>query len=575
MRRELARRHPADPHLWALAYRQIRGKPLLDIPAVAGILRDPHPRIVIQKSAQAGISEALVNLGLWAADTQVAGRGHVLYVLPTQSQAEDFVQTRVDTAFHESAYLRSRMQPEPPTIRRKPDNLRVKRLGLGYVYFRSSESARQLTSIDADRVILDEYDFMPETAFGLAERRLSSSADGRLIMASTPRHPEAGINAQYLRSDRRRYYLTCRACGLSQPLDWPDNVDQDNARVVCRKCRARIDVLSPGEWVAEAPGNAAVHGYHLNRLYSPFANIRELIDASDGYSIAATERFQNDDLGLPYVPPGGGVTPDDLDRCRADYDMGDYGGERTVMGVDVGDPHLHVVIREVPVLGQVGPRFSRLRFADVVSSFDELTALTSRFNVQGMVIDEQPERRLARQFVREHFGGLARYVESGDLEWVRDERVWRIPRTEWLDELFSRVRAGTLTLPKQARELGGRVRDGMGEYYREMLAPQRMYERDRHGNPVARWREGARADHFAHAEIYCLVAAGSELIRQRNTGMMQAANGYGPAPTIERRIHEAIYGPRQGVTYSGPVLPSDRPVERELPRMPDFDKGEW
>jgi hypothetical protein len=33
-----------------------------------------------------------------------------------------------------------------------------------------------------------------------------------------------------------------------------------------------------------------------------------------------------------------------------------------------------------------------------------------------------------------------------------------------------------------------------------------MIERDAQGNPRAVWREGSRADHFAHAEAYCLLA---------------------------------------------------------------------
>ena len=53
---------------------------------------------------------------------------------------------------------------------------------------------------------------------------------------------------------------------------------------------------------------------------------------------------------------------------------------------------------------------------------------------------------------------------------------------------------------------GGRVADGSGAYYRELLAPQRTLEQDAQGNWVARWSEHGRADHFAHAEVYCRAA---------------------------------------------------------------------
>ena len=82
----------------------------------------------------------------------------------------------------------------------------------------------------------------------------------------------------------------------------------------------------------------------------------------------------------------------------------------------------------------------------------------------------------------------------------------RLERTQAIDEMVERFRAGTTELPRDARRLGGRVADGSGAYYRELLAPQRTLEQDAQGNWVARWSEHGRADHFAHAEVYCRAA---------------------------------------------------------------------
>lgn len=46
----------------------------------------------------------------------------------------------------------------------------------------------------------------------------------------------------------------------------------------------------------------------------------------------------------------------------------------------------------------------------------------------------------------------------------------------------------------------------MGEYFREVLIPQRTLVPDSNGTRVAKWIDGGRDDHFAHAEGYCLVA---------------------------------------------------------------------
>src|SRR5215213_10808221 len=81
--KERARRNPTDPHAWAMANRTIAGHHMIDIPALAAIARDMHPMVVVQKSAQVGMTELGVNLALWAADTGHADRGNALYLMPT------------------------------------------------------------------------------------------------------------------------------------------------------------------------------------------------------------------------------------------------------------------------------------------------------------------------------------------------------------------------------------------------------------------------------------------------------------------------------------------------------------
>ena len=68
------------------------------IPALHAIYQDDDPLLVIQKSAQVFASEFLVNTALWAADTKQGGHGNALYVMPTQTQMDDFSQARFDKA---------------------------------------------------------------------------------------------------------------------------------------------------------------------------------------------------------------------------------------------------------------------------------------------------------------------------------------------------------------------------------------------------------------------------------------------------------------------------------------------
>ena len=248
-----------------MAYRTIGASPLDHLPYLADIARDEHPFVVIQKSAQVGVTELLINYALWGADSGYAGRGNILFLMPTQNVMDDFSQSRVDRALQDNRYLRSRLQPEPPR-RKGADSKRLKHLGPGYIYLRGADSRRQIASVPADLVILDEYDQMGDGVLELAQKRLTSSRAGRLIVASTPRYPEAGVNRLFLQSDQRRFYLPCPHCQLRQYLTWDTNVDLDRAVVVCRECRKPMDVSARGQWKPTAPGNSAIHGYHLSRL---------------------------------------------------------------------------------------------------------------------------------------------------------------------------------------------------------------------------------------------------------------------------------------------------------------------
>ena len=351
----LAMRNPNDPHAWAMAYRRLRGGLLRHLPYLAEIARDRHPYIVVQKSVQVGISELIVNMMLWAATTRFAGRGHVLVLHPTNALMNVFTQTRIDSAIQDSSAIRRLLQPEPPR-RKHPDSLHVKRIGDGFISLRGAESRRSIVSFDADWVFLDEADRMEEDIYELARRRLASRADPRFWAVSTPRYPEAGINALFLQSDQNHWELGCTACGLWQQPNFEMNIDVDRGLRVCRDCRVKLDVLAPGRWVPAAPGNEGIRGYHVPRLLSPRLDVRAMIEASEATSPAAVQEFFNSDLGEVYAPPGGGISADDLDRCRREYSWEDYDGQTCDMGVDVGGEVLHVVSREHAPKGADGRR---------------------------------------------------------------------------------------------------------------------------------------------------------------------------------------------------------------------------
>jgi hypothetical protein len=192
------------------------------------------------------------------------------------------------------------------------------------------------------------------------------------------------------------------------------------------------------------------------------------------------------------------------------------------MGVDVGVT-CHVIIREatpLQVMGNDVPFRARLRFAGTVTSFAELAPLMEKYKVDATCIDLYPETQLVTQFAT----SCRRRVFLADYDHYQpghklsgDMRTISANRTDVLDEMVDRFRRGLLPLPADARYLGGRVKEGYGEYYREMMALGRTLERDAHGNPRAKWVDNRKADHYFHSEVYCMLADA-----YRRTGLIKA-----------------------------------------------------
>jgi hypothetical protein len=336
--------------VWAVNYRRIRGG-RFNVPApLVELYRDQAKEVVVAKSAQVGASEWAVNLALWAADSRAGGRGVGLYVFPAISQLGDFVRARIDTAVEESAYLSERVQPARGLLStgKATDNVGLKRVGNGFVYFRGSNARAGLLTVDADIVLYDEVDRLNEGTLALGAERLGSSLLGWQRYASTPVYPETGIDALWLRSDRRRWHVTCPACNAEQAPTFPDNLREDG-QLVCAACHAALlPAWQAGRWLPENPG-AEIHGYHVSKFLSPRADLAKL--AQTGYRIlgrdetdlSRVQEFYNQGLGLPHAPEGGQLSRAEIAACLADYSLTDWAPTGCTMGVDVGGKY-HVRI---------------------------------------------------------------------------------------------------------------------------------------------------------------------------------------------------------------------------------------
>lgn len=504
-----------------------------------GIYQETAREIVIKKAAQLGLSEWAISYALHACDQRNLD---VLYVMPTVDDVSDFSQARFGPALEASPYLSSLVVSAADASKRGADKVMLKRIRNSFLYFRGGTvkdevshdgqtqegKARQLKSIPADALILDEVDEMDTRAPDIARKRLGDSQVAEVRTISTPTYPDVGIDAGWKESDQREWFLKCDHCGtrqfltihhiviewdsLERPVLWHGQAE-DRAWPACVNCQKEINRLGPGEWVATYPGRETA-GFHPTRLISPVANLLKIIEILRKPDETKRKETYNQDLGETYVPKGGQLTDAALDDCRRNYAHGPFSWieivdgqektfyEPTFMGADVGKV-IHAIIRGRPD-PETGERPQR--WAGEVDTFEELGRLMRRFNVACLVIDANPETSKCRELQDSFPAGvvwLAYYDEEGtdhvdEIRWDLKKKTVHLDRTRTLDTTYARFTDKKNILPANARAIK--------DYYAHLKAPVRTIEiNKRTGQPIARYIRGS-ADHLAHAENYCMAA---------------------------------------------------------------------
>jgi len=530
---------PEDLLSWTIKHRPFLMRDLpLDFRSHAflvPIYQDTSPNLIIYKSSQMGASEYLVSYALHGADQRKAT---VLYVFPTDVHLSDFSSSRIGPAIEASEYLSS-IVVGAGGHSRGADRVRLRRIRDRFLYFRGAKvspdgMAPQLKTIAADLLIFDELDEMDVRAPEIARKRLGHSRLAEERAVSTPTYRNTGIHALWLQSDQREWFVVCPHCGLRQfmdrksvildedglgrPIAWHGQED-GTAWPACRKCGGRLDRLAPGEWVPACPGRLPV-GYHLCKLFSPLASVPAMLEGLQKLDETARREATNQDWGEPYIPRGGQLTDEILDAATRPYNHGAVAGERSRMGVDVGDL-LHVVIR-----GPANPETGDYpqRFAGTVQEFEDVVVLMHLYNVEVCIVDGLPETREARRFQDSLPGGRvwrAYYVtqktglkQEAAIQPNKEEGFINLDRTRTLDEMLARLLAAAADAPGADQALVMPAQSatcslpchakGIEGYYANLKALVRVLE-DHASGKVAVY-QSTGPDHFAHAENYCAVA---------------------------------------------------------------------
>lgn len=241
----------------------------------------PVQRVVLMFAAQTGKTESGSN---WMGYCIHHAPGPFLAVQPTLEMAKRLSKQRIESLIDETPVLRARIAPA--RSRDSGNTLFSKEFPGGMMVLTGSNSATGLRSMPCRYLFADEVSSWPQDVDGegdpltLAERRTTTFARRKILITSTPTVKDScRVEAEYLRSDQRRYYVPCPCCEGMQWLQWRmvrwEKDEPSTVAYECEHCGERFTeihkstFLREGEWRPTAPGDGKTQGYHLSGLYSP------------------------------------------------------------------------------------------------------------------------------------------------------------------------------------------------------------------------------------------------------------------------------------------------------------------
>ena len=468
-------------------------------------LQEEAPEQVFIKGAQIGVTDSMVLRTLHGMVYGKYPQGS-LYLFPTRDDVKDFSKARFDPLIAENACISRHVK--------NTDATNIKQIGRGFLYLRGAritknvggakKTSSQLKSIPVDRVVFDERDEMDDSMVELARERVSHSDVKELISVGTPTIPDYGVDKLYQNSDQRVWMIRCEHCGKYTCLEheFPTCIirnPEGGAYRACIHCRKEIFPFN-GEWVAQVPSKtSSLVGWWISQLNSLYVDPAYILDLYEDPPNGNLAEVMNSKLGRAYIPAENRLTSSEVYACcGSDAPLMRNEGP-CCMGVDVGNPTLHVVVGHKKTKHNI-----KVIWMGRVSSFNDLHDIAQRYSVRSSVIDLKPEIRKVREFqAAESYSVFAcDYVETrvGMTSWDDKERIIKCNRTEVCDASHDFIISpGKLELPRRNTELD--------LFVKECCNIAKVLEEDADtGARVYRYKK-LGADHYRHALNYMLLAS--------------------------------------------------------------------
>ena len=317
--------------------------------------------VSLMAAAQTGKSESGNN---WVGYVIDDAPGPMLLVQPTVDNAKRYSKQRISPMILECPTLRTKVADNKS--RDSGNNMLEKEFPGGILLLGGANSAAGLRSMPIKYLFADEISNWPESVDGegdplaLAIERTNTFARRKIFKCSTPSiKGTCRIEAEYLATDQRKYYVPCPHCGHYHVLEWKNFVipkgengkpRPNDAYMACPECggiieeHQKTDMLAAGQWRATCPENAdpLKVGYHISALYSPVgwkswaAIAKQWIKAQGNPELL--KAFVNNVLAETWKDAGGSRADEHALMARAeDYDTSPLpaGAVLLTAGIDV------------------------------------------------------------------------------------------------------------------------------------------------------------------------------------------------------------------------------------------------
>jgi len=482
------------PSFWAWVKNwRVRGKRLdfLEHKWLVDLYKDTSQKIVVRKAAQMGLTERFLAESIYVADQLNANS---LYLMPTGGAIGDMVQARVNPAILDSEYLGKSVGRQEGS-NKNLDKVGLKRFGSGFWYGRGANTPKQVISVDADAIFVDERDRIDDIIMPYLPKRLQHSKLKLERWFSTPTIPDWGIDRMYYEGTQLNWNVKCPHCGTWQELSYGDNIDKENLKLVCRSCKKELKEawFLDGKYVANNP-EGKYNSYQTSQLYTGNLNVEELVEEMTSGNESRVTQAYNQILGLPYEPKGATITVEELYACRGEHNAPCKSEGKTFMGIDVGRVlHITIVDKE------------KRKIYIGTNDWEDLDGLMKDYKVMVCVIDALPETKAVSDFAKRHRGKVYACYYS-NLKMQKNEyykfNIGRIDanRTASLDAMVATIQNQEVILPKNL------------ENYKEYISHFKNIKRivivkdEKTGEKEAKWvRVGD--DHYAHSYNYALLAS--------------------------------------------------------------------